>query len=83
MQQFARAVGFLSLVSGTLLLAFPETARRIMQARAEFTQLSPGALRLLGGWELLVGALLVSATTRPAVEVRAGEVISPELRKAA
>jgi len=83
MQQLARAVGFLSLASGAFLLAFPELARRVTQVRAEFAQLSPGALRLLGGWELLMGALLVSATTRPAVEVRAGEVISPELRKAA
>lgn len=82
MQQFARGVGFLSLAAGVLLLGFPEAARRMMKARAEFSELSPAALRLLGGWELMMGALLVAATS-PAEEVRAREAIPPELRRAA
>ena len=83
MQELARAVGFLFLGAGALLLAFPESARRLIKVRAEFAHLSPGALRVLGGWYLLTGALLVSATTRPAVEARVGEVTAPELRRAA
>lgn len=83
MEEFARVIGFMSLASGVLLLAFPEATRRVMQVRAEYAQLSTGALRLLGGWELLTGALLVAVTTRPAIEAKIGEVITPERRKAA
>ncbi len=83
MEQFARAMGYVSLVSGALMVAFPESARRVMKAREEFLKLSTPALRLLGGWQLLMGVLLVSATARPAVEARAGEVLAPEFRKAA
>lgn len=83
MEQFARSIGFMSLASGVMLLAFPGTTRRIMQVRAEYAQLSSGALRLLGGWMLLTGALLVGVTSRPAIEATIGEVVSPERRKAA
>lgn len=82
-ENFARSLGYISLASGVVLLAFPEAARRLMRTRAEFAQLSPAALRLLGAWELLTGALLVSVTARPAAEVRTREVVSPERRKAA
>lgn len=83
MEQFARSVGFMSGVAGALLLAFPESARRMIQVRAEFARLSPAALRLLGAWYLLTGALLVSVTTKPAAEAGLGEVARPELRKVA
>ena len=84
MQQFARFTGFLMLVSGVLTRAFPRAVIRLMKLREESTRLSPGALRLLGGWELLTGSLLAWLTTRPGAEVaRVGEVIAPERRKAA
>ena|GEM_PF-6319381 len=82
MHQFSRAVGLLYLASGIFLLAFPEAGRRVIQVRAEFAQLSPDALRLLGFAYSLVGALLV-ATTTPAMEVSLSEAIPPGLRKAA
>lgn len=86
MQQLARTIGYVSLAAGVVLLGFPEASRRLIAARAEFAQLSPNALRLLGSWYLLTGALLVSTTTRaaePAVAIGAGGVVSPEIRKAA
>lgn len=83
MVQFARAIGFMSLASGAMLLAFPEATRRVMQVRAEYAQLSSGALRLLGSWMLLTGALLVGVTARPAVEVGISELVPQERRKAA
>lgn len=83
MNQFARAMGFIALASGILLLGFPKAAKRIMQVRAEYAHLSPGALRLLGTWELMTGALLVAVTASPALEAKIGEVVSPEHRKAA
>lgn len=83
MRELARGVGLLSLTSGALLLIFPETARSLMLARAELAQLSPGALRLLGGWVLLTGALLVSTTAKPLATTRVGEGVESELRKAA
>jgi len=83
MEQIARSIGFMSLASGVALLAFPERTRRLMQVRAEYAQLSSSALRLLGGWMLLTGALLVAVTARPAVEAGISEVVLPERRKAA
>ncbi len=83
MHQFARMIGYLSLIAGVFLLGFPEASRRLIQARAEFGQLSPMALRLLGSWYFLTGVLLVAVTTREAAEVSTREVVSPELRKAA
>ncbi|MGQ9674735.1 MAG: hypothetical protein ACUVX1_03615 [Chloroflexota bacterium] len=83
MNQFARAIGFLALASGILLLGFPKATKRIMQARAEYAHLSSGALRLLGSWELLTGAMLVAVTASPALEAKISEVVSPEHRKAA
>lgn len=83
MQQFARGMGFVSLAAGILLLGFPETARRIMKMRAEFAELSPDALRLLGAWELTMGALLVTATTRHEEEARVREEMPSRLQKAA
>ncbi len=83
MQQLARSIGFLSLIAGALLVVFPETSRRIIEMRAEFARLSPGALRLLGTWYFLTGTLLISVTTKPAVEAKTRELVSPEIRKAA
>ena len=83
MQQFARGMGFLFLASGALLLFFPETTRRFMRVRAEFAQLSTGALRLLGGSYAMIGALLVAATAQPTTEARPVGAVTPELRKAA
>ena len=83
MEHFARSLGYISVASGVVLLAFPEAARRLAQTRAEFAQLSPAALRLLGAWELLTGLLLVSVTARPAVEIRTREVVPPEHHRAA
>ncbi len=83
MQQLARAMGIVSLVSGVMLLAFPDTTRRIMKAREEYSRLSPAALRILGGWELMAGLLLVAATVEPAMEARRAEISTPEFRKAA
>ncbi len=82
------------MISGVLLFFSPGAAKEIVHTRAtalrsladwqlEFGQLSHGALRLLGAWTFLMGALLFSVTTTTAVEVR-GEKVSPsELRKAA
>ena len=83
MRQFARTVGFLYLASGVFLLGFPEASRRLMRTREEFAKLSAGALRLLGIWELLSGALLVAMTMSPAEQARVMERIPPEVRKAA
>jgi uncharacterized protein YjeT (DUF2065 family) len=83
MQQFARGIGFMSVGVGVLLLAFPRVARRMIEVRAEFARLSPSALRLLGVWELMMGALLVSSTARPAAEVSMGEEATSRLRRAA
>jgi len=82
MEGFTRAIGSISLVSGALLIVSPDTAKRLMKVRAEFTQLSSGALRLLGVWYFLTGLLMVGVTTRRAAEI--GEITRPEeLRKAA
>lgn len=83
MQQFARGMGFISLAAGILLLGFPETARQIMKARAEFAELSHGALRLLGVWELTMGALLVTATAKTIEEARTMEEMPPRYQKVA
>ncbi len=83
MRQFAGTIGVLSVISGAILLFFPEAGRGLIRTRAEFAHLSTGALRALGGWELLTGALLVSLVVGPAAEVRTAEVVPPELRKAA
>ena len=83
MKELARAIGYLSLASGVMLLSFPDASKRLMKVRSEYAQLSPGALRLLGVWELLTGILLVGVTTSPAVGARLGEVLSPERRRAA
>ncbi len=83
MEQFTRVIGITSLISGIFLLAFPEATKQVMLLRAEYAQLSPGALRLFGGWLSLTGALLVATTTRPAVEARLREVFPSERRKAA
>ncbi|MHB0870835.1 MAG: hypothetical protein ACYC66_12695 [Chloroflexota bacterium] len=83
MRGLARAVGFITLVAGAFLLASPEAARRMIRVRAEFAQLSPAALRMLGGWYAVTGALLVSATVSPAAEERAGKAVESGLRRAA
>lgn len=83
MREFARAIGFLYTAAGALLLAFPEASRRLIQARAEFAQLSPGALRLLGAWSFMMGTLLVAVTTGAAMPARVGEVVPTERRAAA
>ncbi len=83
MRQFAGMVGVLSIISGAVLLIFPEGGRRFIQTRSEFARLSTGALRMLGGWELLTGALLVSLATGAAAQLRTAEVVPPELRRAA
>ncbi len=83
MQQFARGIGFLSAGAGVFLVFFPSAARKVMRARAEFTRLSPSALRLLGVWEFMMGAMLVSATMPPAAEMRRGQAAPTQLRRAA
>ncbi len=70
MQHIARVFGLELLLAGVFFMAFPNTARRIMHARQEFARLSPDALRLLGSFELLSGALLVWLPTRQAPGAR-------------
>jgi uncharacterized protein YjeT (DUF2065 family) len=79
MQHVARVFGLELLLAGVFFIAFPNTARRIMHARQEFSRLSPDALRLLGTVELLSGALLVWLTTRQAPGAR-GEATASEAR---
>ncbi|MGI5837683.1 MAG: hypothetical protein ACOX87_14490 [Chloroflexota bacterium] len=83
MQQLARGMGFISLIAGGLLLGFPETARRLIRARAEFAELSTNALRLLGVWELLMGTLLVGATAKSMEQARVMEELPPRYQKVA
>ena len=79
MHQFARSMGFISVASGVLLLVFPQATKRIMLARAEFALLSSGALRILGVWSLMMGALLV-ATTERELEAKLRDVASEARR---
>ncbi len=83
MRQFGRFLGFLFLGSGVYMMIFPHNTRRMIQARAEFARLSPGALRLLGFAYLLIGGTLVSVTRPAAIEKKIREAIPPEIRKAA
>jgi uncharacterized protein YjeT (DUF2065 family) len=85
MQEFARGLGILYVGSGVFLLAFPETARKAMQVRSEFLQLSSGGLRMLGAWVLMMGAIMVAATTKPEMVGRVSEIVpsSSEQRRAA
>lgn len=83
MQLFARAMGYLFLGSGVLMMGFPETTRKIIKVRAEFAHLSPGALRLLGFVYFLTGGMLVSVTRPSALEMKAGKPIERELHRAA
>jgi uncharacterized protein YjeT (DUF2065 family) len=85
MQEFARGFGLLYLVSGAFMLAFPETTRKAMQVRSEFLQLSSGGLRMLGVWTLMMGVILVGATTKPSMVGRLSEIVpsSSEQRRAA
>lgn len=83
MRQFARTMGFQLLVAGAFILAFPNAAIRLAQLRAELANLSPSALRLIGGLELLTGVLLVWLTTTPAAGERVGEITLPERRRVA
>lgn len=83
MHTFARGVGFLNIASGILLLMAPGVARQIMHARAEYSRLSDGALRLLGVWVLLTGGVLIAATAKTEIEAVIAEVVTPERRSAA
>ncbi|CCF84692.1 DUF2065 family protein [Nitrolancea hollandica] len=79
MQHVARVFGLELLLAGAFIMAFPNAARRIIRARQEFARLSPDALRLLGSFELLSGALLVWLTTRQAPGAR-GKTTASEAR---
>lgn len=83
MEQVVRAVGVLNLIAGAMLVVVPGTAREIMRARAEFAQLSDTALRVLGSWIFLTGALTMLLTLRPEMVGRMREVVAGEARRAA
>jgi hypothetical protein len=93
MLRVARPLGLIYLVSGVLCLVSPEAARRLIYLRVgvlrslagwslEFARLSPGAMRLLGGSLIVVGAMLASAGPEPSAlgleaQVRAQSRPSP------
>jgi uncharacterized protein YjeT (DUF2065 family) len=76
MRDFARVFGVMNLAAGVVLVAFPGLARQIGKVRAEFLELSDGALRLLGFWELVMGATLLGTAARPEVETMVREALA-------
>ena len=83
MHDLARVFGFVYVAAGVFLAVFPHAARQTMRARAEFTELSDGALRILGIWMFLTGWALVWVTAGARVRSMIGETLGSERRVAA